>query len=97
MNTDTKNKWKLSTTDHIGRIARDRWPDGSVMWVCAKCLTAEVQGDKGEGLNFCVSYHPEFGWDTENWIEPLDELPEFDDSVYDSLFASFGGEIEIEA
>lgn len=42
----TRNKWRLSTTDHIGRIPRDRWPDGmNLLYI----HPAQLRTEAGEG------------------------------------------------
>lgn len=93
MNTTTKNKWVLRTTNHIGKMPRPKNPR---MWISATCTTAPISADRGEGLNFLVTWARKDKWTIENWIEPLDELPELPDSVYEDLLRSFDGEIEIE-
>lgn len=91
---NTTQKWTLHTTDHNGSLPR---PKNKInMWVQAFCSTAEIAADTGGGLNFLVTWTHDDGWVIENWIEPIDELPEFPDNVYEKLFRSFSGELEIE-
>ena len=92
-NTKTQQTWRLRTTDNIGKLPRPT--EDIAMWVCADCLTADIYGDTGDGLNFRLSYTEENGWMLENWIEPLDSLPEFPEEVYEELYTSFEGELEI--
>ncbi len=93
MNTNKKNKWVLRTTDHIGKLPRPKQPS---MWISATCTTSPITADRGDGLNFLVTWTRRDKWVIEKWVDPLDELPELPDSVLNKLLRSFNGEIEIE-
>lgn len=85
--------WKLRTTDHIGSLPR---PSENVcMWVEASCLAGPTEGAAGGGLNFQLNWCEDDGWVIENWVEPLDALPEFSDDIYEALFTSFYGELQV--
>ena len=85
-----RDKWKLTRNEHSEKIC-----DGSYMWVNAECLTRDIPEDEGCGLEFMVIRDGN-SWLIEQWWRPLDSMPDWSDSVYDYLYDSFSGEIEME-